>query len=113
MSDLYDASLDHLLKGEAVMSDYLDYLKESTDTVKSRRRLSLLLLLSYLGVWALAPITFWFAAGPTDAMGFSILLLWVLLPVATFTVSLLLGKYDYGGRLKWRLPVPRSACCIC
>ena len=37
MSDLYEVSLDHLLKekeGDA-MSNYIDYLEESTDTVKN------------------------------------------------------------------------------
>ena len=49
MSDLYSVSLDYLLKGEGPMKDYLDYIEESTNTVKSKTRLSkLLLVLSYL-----------------------------------------------------------------
>ena len=40
MSDLYSVSLDHLLKDKAPQSDYIDYLAESTDTVKSKKYLS-------------------------------------------------------------------------
>ena len=52
MSDLYSVSLDYLLKGEGPMKDYLDYIEESTNTVKSKTRLSkLLVVLSYLVIW--------------------------------------------------------------
>lgn len=102
MSDLYAVSLDLLLKGETPASDYLDYLGESTDTVQSRRSLSLLLLvLTYLAIWSLSLIVFWFFTSGSDAMGYGIMFLWVLLPVTTFIVSLLIGKNNLGGRWKW------------
>ena len=60
LSDLYAVSLDALLKEEAPMSDYLDYLEESTNTVRSRREQSLLILLCvYLGIWAVSVLFFW------------------------------------------------------
>lgn len=34
-------------------------------------------------------------------MGYSIMFLWVLLPVTTFMISLLIGKKNYMGRWKW------------
>ena len=46
MSDLYAVSLDRLLKDGEGGSEYLDYLGDSTDTVRSRRRLSVLVLLT-------------------------------------------------------------------
>lgn len=102
MSDLYAVSLDQLLKGEAPADGYLDYLAESTDAVQSRRKLSLLLLtLSYLGIWTFSLIVFWFFTSGSDAMGYSIMFLWVLLPVVTLIFSLLIGKNDFGGRWKW------------
>lgn len=59
LSDLYAVSLDALLKEEAPMSDYLDYLEESTNTVRSRREQSLLILLCvYLGIWAVSVLFF-------------------------------------------------------
>ena len=63
MSDLYDISLDRLLKEERPMSDYLDYLEESTNMVKNRNRLSrLILLAAYLMIWTMwqkTPAGFW------------------------------------------------------
>ena len=102
MSELYDISLDHLLKEEEPMSDYLDYLEESTNTVKSRRRLGgVILAVVYLVIWAAAIIAFWFLGSGSDAMGYSLVYLWILLPVTTFVVSLLIGKNDYMGEWKW------------
>lgn len=93
MSDLYNISLDHLLKEEKPMSDYLNYLEESTNTVRSKNKLSMIILLAtYLGIWAVSLITFWFFISGTDSMGYSIMFLWVLLPVTTFVISLLIGK---------------------
>ena len=95
LSDLYAVSLDALLKEEAPMSDYLDYLEESTNTVRSRREQSLLILLCvYLGIWAVS-----------DAMGYGIVFLWLVLPVAAFVISLLIGRGGYGGRQGWLLPL--------
>lgn len=102
MSNLYNISLDHLLKEEKPMSNYLNYLDESTNTVKSKNKLSMLILLvTYLGIWAVSLIVFWFFINSSDAMGYSIMYLWVLLPVTTFVISLLIGKNNYMGRWMW------------
>lgn len=104
MSDLYAVSLDHLLKEkeEAPMSNYIDYLEESINTVKSKTKLSkIILIATYLGIWAFALIMFWFFISGSDAMGFSLVFLWIVLPVATFVISLLIGKNDFWGKQKW------------
>lgn len=106
MSDLYETSLDALLKGkeETSMSNYLDYLEESTNTVKSQKKLSTTILIAtYLGIWAISLISFWFFRGGADAMGYSIMFLWVLLPATTFVVSVLIGKNSAWGAGKWLL----------
>lgn len=106
MSDLYRISLDHLLKEEKPMSDYLNYLEESTNTVRSKHKLSMTILLAtYLGIWAISLITFWFFISGSDAMGYSLMFIWVLLPVTTFVISLLIGKNNYMGKWKWLLPI--------
>ena len=55
MSGLYSVSLDCLLKEEKTVSNdlnYLNYLEESTNVVKSRRRLGkLVLVAAYLVIW--------------------------------------------------------------
>lgn len=110
LSDLYAVSLDALLKEEAPMSDYLDYLEESTNTVRSRREQSLLILLCvYLGIWAVSVLFFWLLTGPDDAMGYGIVYLWLVLPVAAFVISLLIGRGGYGGRQGWLLPLAFGA----
>ena len=102
MSDLYSVSLDRLLKEEKSMSNYLEYLDESTNVVKSKNKLAkLILIISYLAIWAFALITFWFFSDPSDAMGYGVMFLWVLIPITTFVLSLLIGKNDFWGKLKW------------
>lgn len=104
MSDLYAVSLDHLLKGkeENPMSNYINYLEESTNTVKSKTRLSkIILITTYLCIWVFALIMFWFFKSGSDAMGYSLVFLWILLPVTTFVISLLIGKNNFWGNRKW------------
>ena len=108
MSDLYEISLDHLLKEkeEMPMSNYIDYLEESTNTVKSQKKLSLTILLAtYLGIWAFALIVFWFFISGSDAMGYSFVFLWIILPVTTLVISLLIGKNNHLGKGKWLTPI--------
>ncbi len=102
MSDLYHISLDHLLKEEKSMSDYLDYLDESTNVVKSKNKLSkFILIVSYFAIWSISLIVFWFFTSGSDAMGYSIMFLWIVLPVTTFVYSVLIGKNNYWGKWKW------------
>ncbi|MCC8128789.1 MAG: hypothetical protein LIO51_02480 [Clostridiales bacterium] len=72
----------------------------SADT-GSRRRPEVILSAVYLGIWTFALLVFWCFTDSSDAMGFSLVFLWVVLPVATFVVSLLIGKNDLWGRHKW------------
>lgn len=102
MSDLYDISLDHLLKEEKPMSKYLDYLEESTNTVKSKNKLSKIILLAiYLGIWTFSLISFWVFCRGSDALGYGIMYQWILLPLTTFVVSLIIGKNNYWGHWKY------------
>lgn len=102
MSDLYHVSLDYLLKGDTQMSDYMNYLEESTNTVKSRNNLSMLILTAVcLGIWTFSLIAFWFFISGSDAMGYSLMFLWVLLPVTIFAASFIIGKNDYLPKYKW------------
>ena len=102
MSECYGVSLDYLLKGEEKMSAYYDFLEESTNVVKSTgNRNKIIIILSYLLIWALAMIVFWFFTSGSDAMGYSLMYLWIILPVTTFVESVLIGKNDFWGKGKW------------
>lgn len=104
MSDLYAVSLDHLLKDrkEEPMSDYTTFLEESTNVVRSKNRLAKIILTAvYLGIWALGLFVYWVLMSPSDVMGFALMFFWLLLPVSTLTVSLVIGRDDYWGKGKW------------
>lgn len=106
MSECYDVSLDYLLKGEQKMDSYYDYLEESTNVVKSNiKRNKMITILSYLLIWAIAMIAFWFFKDDSSAMGYSLLYLWVLLPVTTFFVSVIIGINDFWEIKKWAFTV--------
>ena len=104
MSDLYNISLDRLLKENSSDSGYLDYLGESTDVVAGKDKLTKVVLTAvYLGIWAISLIVFWLFISGSDAMGYSLMFLWILLPVTTLVISLVIGKNNYRG--KWLFAV--------
>lgn len=104
LSDLYNVSLDYLLKNkeETKMTAYLDYLEESTNVVKSKQKLSKIILsATYLLIWAFSIIIFWFFTDGSDAMGYSLMHLWIIQPVSIFVISLIVGINNLFGGYKW------------
>lgn len=105
MSGLYSVSLDCLLKEEKTVSNdlnYLNYLEESTNVVKSRRRLGkLVLVAAYLVIWAVSVAFFWLAVSGSDVGAYAVLVIWGAIPLTTFVISLLIGANGYWGRRKW------------
>ena len=108
LSDLYNVSLDHLLKDKEdnKMTSYLEYLEESTNVVKSKTKFSkLILVITYLLIWASSLVVFWFFTEDSDAMGYSLMFLIILLPVTTYTISMIIGLNNFFGKLKWLTPI--------
>lgn len=106
MSEYYNVSLDYLLKGEEKMKSYYDYLEESTNVVKSNtNKNKIITIISYLLIWAFSMIVFWFFTSGSDAMGYSLMFLWIILPVVTLIVSIVIGKNNFWGRRKWAFPL--------
>ncbi len=88
------------------MSDYLEYLDESTNVVKSKRKLTKIIQIGiYLVIWAAAILSFWIVSAPSDAMGYSLIVFYVILPVTTVILSFLIGKDKGWGRVKWMMPL--------
>ena len=84
------------------MSNYLNYPEESTNIVKSRKKLSMIILAAfYNGTAAVAMNSICLFGSGSDALEYSIMYLWILLPVTTFILSLIIGKNDYWGQKKW------------
>ncbi len=102
LSDLYGLSLDELVKEDRHM---IDHLRESTDTVRQRQKLSKLMLLAvYLAVWALCLLSFWvtrWLGGSVDAMGYSLLVLYLILPAATLVLSVWVGRDRAYAETRW------------
>lgn len=98
LSDLYSITLDELLKEDKNM---IGHLEESTNVVKSRRKFSkVVLLMSYLVIWAAAIIVFWLG-GKSDAMGYSLVTLYLVLPISTLVISVFIGKDEGWINVKW------------
>lgn len=88
------------------MPNYLEYLEDSTNVVKSKKNLSKLILgIAYLVIWSIAIIVFWIFTGESDAMGYGIMYLWIVLPVTTFIISFLIGKNNFWGKWKWMVSI--------
>lgn len=99
LSDLYEVSLDGLLKEDKGM---IQYLEDSTNQVKSRQKFSKLIqVTSYLVIWAVSVLFFWLGADPSDAMAYALLVFWLVLPVTTFVISVFIGKDDGWAHSKW------------
>lgn len=102
MSDLYNISLDRLLKEEKTLSDYIDYLDESTNVVKSKKRLhKSLTVLAYLLVWAFSVLTFWVFTSGSEAGAYAVLVIYLLIPLTTLAVSAIIGRNNFWGKFKW------------
>ncbi len=100
MSKLYGVSLDELLKGDPGMTAHLE---DSTNLVKSRKRLAKAVWFAcYLLVWALCILFFWLG-GRSDAMGYSLVVLYLVLPAATIAFSAFMGQEECGPNERWLL----------
>lgn len=98
LSNLYSISLDELLKGDQKM---VEYLQKSTDVVKSRQKLSkLVLVIAYLVIWVVSIVVFWLG-GNQDAMGYSLVVFYFVLPISTLIICVFIGKNDGWTNIKW------------
>jgi len=111
MSDLYDISLDTLLKEEKTMTKYTEYLAESTDIVRSRTKLRKLIEISiYLVVWTICMLLYHFVFhdaqnNPASVDRFQVLTVAIILPVVTLVLSFVIGADSGWSKHKLWLPV--------
>lgn len=100
LSDLYAISLDELLKGDSKM---IHYLTESTDQVRSRQRFSrVVLTAAYLVIWTVVIGSFWLG-GRMDAMGYSIVSFYLILPAAAVVLSFFIGREEVWAGSRWAM----------
>ena len=110
MSDLYEVSLDYLLKGKEAetMTNYMHYLEESTNTVKSKQRFTKLIQVGiYVVLWSACLVWFWIGRvnDPTFAPAFALMTFYFILPITTFVISMQIGKDESWGRYRWLMAV--------
>lgn len=68
---------------------------------KYSSRTRFLLPTGYFAVWLLALLFFWGLTGATDGLAYGLLVLWLMLPAATFIFSLLVAKTNCWGKGCW------------
>lgn len=102
MSDIYSVSLDHLLKEEKSMKQtYQNFLQESTNTVKAKKKLGTIVLIStYFLIWVVSMILFWQVEGPLTSE-LDIIFRWILLPLFLLVSTITVSKNNYWGKGKW------------
>lgn len=105
MSDLYDVSLDVLLKEGKAMSDYTEYLAESTDAVRSSTRLRKIVEIGvYLLAWVICGLVYQFAynglTNPGSVDRAQVLSVLVVLPAVTLVISFIIGMDSGWSRRK-------------
>lgn len=84
------------------MSHHFNHLKKVHISQGNKNKLSKLrLTIAYLGIWAFSLIVFWGFTGDSDAWGYGLAFLWVILPITTFVISILIGKNNDWKNRKW------------
>lgn len=76
-----------------------------SDNSARNKFLMIIPLLSYLFVWVLSIIVFWFFTAPSDALGYSLIFMIFLLPMTTFVISAIIGINNLCGNFKWLFPI--------
>lgn len=102
LSDIYSVTLDSLLKEEKDVSNYIEFLSDSTNTVKSqKKKVKIFSVLSFTVVWIVSILFFWFVMQKGDEMAYSILVFYFALPLADLVVSLIIGLDKSWGKYRF------------
>lgn len=111
MSDLYSVSLEHLLKEEKDMkNNYMEYLEESTNKVKSNNQLMKAVLIAVtLFIYAVTQLVLWSAAQGLKVTSYIVVFKYILLPISVLAITTFAGKSNWFGRGKWALAAIFSA----
>lgn len=114
LAAFYDFIGDDLIVGHNIHRFDISFVKNAAeklgktlfmnryDVVKSNtNRSRIITILCYLLIWAVSMIVYWFFTSGSDAMGYSLLFMWIILPVTTFVVSVIIGRNEFWGQWKW------------
>ena len=102
LSDVYSVSLDSLLKGGKDMSNYVKYLDNSTNIIKSQnKKVKIISILSFVIIWIASILLFWFVMPSGDEMAYSILVFYFALPLSNLVVSSIIGLDRSWGKYRF------------
>ncbi len=83
----------------------IDYIEKSKKKAKNFQKYTKLIqVMSYLIIWSISIIMFW-VSGTTDAMGYSLVVFYLVLPVSIFVISVFIGKDSGWSNYKWIMPL--------
>lgn len=84
------------------MSNKQNAFEQNENMTKEKRKLSGLPLFAvYFVIWLAAVLYFWTFMDPGDGIGYSLLVFYLALPLATLILSIMIGKRDIWGGYKW------------
>jgi len=105
MSALYHVSLDEWLHADGTGTEYVKKLKEDSDVVRQKKRMTAAILFGiWFLIWSAALLVYWIFTDGSDALGYALVFHILVLPLAIFGLSLFFGL-TYGLRLWWAAPV--------
>ena len=59
----------------------------------------------YFLIWLIAILAFWLTSLSGDALAYSLLVFYLLLPAATLIISYMIGRDKRWGKMRWIIPV--------
>ncbi len=78
-------------------------LQDSNKNLTKHKKLrdEIILSIVYMTIWGISVSVYWYFTDNSDAMGYSLIFLWIIIPCTTFLASIIIGKNNYFGRYKW------------
>mgnify|MGYP001304134045 CR=1 FL=1 len=78
-------------------------LQDSNKNLTKHKKLrdQIILSIVYMTIWGISVSVYWYFTDNSDAMGYSLIFLWIIIPCTTFLASIIIGKNNYFGRYKW------------
>lgn len=62
-------------------------------------------LIVYISIWLLCIISYYLFTSPSDAMGYSLLVYYIILPISMFVTSIIIGKNKNIKHIKYYIPI--------
>ena len=89
------------------MADDYERLEETTEStrgLKNRQKFAKWLeILTYIVIWTVAIVVFWVLSDAVDRLGYAVIVLYLILPLLSFVISVLIAYNTTKGKHSWRI----------